>query len=1410
MAIQMNLVCKCYRLNLVLGLFLVELFFILQIPTYSQSFPVKTYTLANGLNTNFIHDVTQDKQGRMWFATEFGVSVYDGYSWKNYMEEDGLPRTEYFQIKVDSNNNIIAVPCWSNQRIAIFTNNKWQLINNLPSLKGNIKYYTSFDLIYEKNKLILFLGTLEGVYKYEDNKWTNISVKEGLINNQVNTIKNINNKLYVCTENGLSIIENGKVDNSLNSILKAPSKKIKSIEFEDHSSANITLWLLGKEWIGTIQRGKFTLVTSNNRMRVVSPEQRQTHVFMTYDKKDRIYYGTDLNKFYLEKSTNKITSIGQENGFADSGNSAAFLDRESNLWFTSYRGIDKISNMPFLNYFKENGLLENEVVSILEVEPGYLIFGHNYGLTFLKKGKFTTVDLTNLSHNRLYESRIMDLCKDSIGNVWIAGSELGVGKIINGKEIVWINEKKIIQARSVKTDTHGIVWVGAEEGLFKVSEDRSKLVLVNNKEFRKIRKLFCDSDGSVFGATAQGLALYKNGHFKKISDVRLQLGNSSYAIDDYTDNKKLLGTAAGLFILENGFIKKFQENNFSIDRKIFLITHDRNNHYWFGTDNGVVKWDGKESRRFSVENGLAGTETNRSACIINSFGEVWIGTDRGLSCYIPLYDTGIKPPIINSVQIEDSKGIFDYLDKPIEKSHDENSIFFHFRATSLINEKFMQYRVKLEGLDKDWTNVGYNNNIRYTHLPPGHYRLYIQTKNLGSEWSQPLISNILTIDNPYYVQWWFILLSFSIIILFLFFGYTYFLQRKYNSKLEQEVKTRTKSLQESEGKLRTILENAPNTISSINNKGEILFINQPDEEFPNTESNFKSILDNIPKEKIIYVQNILSEVFKDKKTVRYEINYKDQNNIEHWLENSISPVISDHGVTEAITISNDVTERKLYGAVKEEIEERQSAIFKVIPLVLYNCVAGSRFAALWMTENVSTITGFDPDKFLYEEYFWESRIHPDDKGNVLQEFNKLKSGSSVKVEYRFLCADGSYKWFLDYTVPKKIENPDHIEYIGIWLEITERKQMQERLVKLNECLLSFGVDPVQNINSLVALCYHELNAAGAYYNSIKNGKSFSAGKLSTLIGYKDIDEHGNQICNYIVNGEKSFVRLIRDFHETEYAKKDPNVIKYNLKTLLGIPVTFGESIKGSLCVVYQEDRTPTEDDQKLLSIISSAIAIEEERLSSQEVIQNSLQEKEILLKELHHRVKNNLQVISSLLYLQSADIEDEKIQSLFQDSTSRIRSMSLVYEKLFLSADFTNLNFVDYVNNLISYLIDTYSTKTYISKKIEIDDIFMSIDTVVPCGLIINELVTNSLKYAFPNDFVKTPEIKISLQLNEKRFVLIVADNGIGLPDDISLENEQKTLGLKLINMLTAQLYGTIQLERNNGTEYQITFNEKI
>ncbi|NJD21554.1 MAG: hypothetical protein FIA82_02625 [Melioribacter sp.] len=775
------------------------LFLFFQIQTAGQSFPVQTYTLETGLNTNYINGVTQDKQGCMWFATEYGVSVYDSHTWKNYSDRDGLPRNEYFLIKADSNNNIIAVPYWSGSRIAIFKNNKWTLIDELPQLNTIYKNFTSFDFIYENNKQILYFGTNEGVFLYKDKKWSRISQNEGLIDDRVNTVKSFQNKLYVCTENGLSVIHDGKVDNSLNSVINITSKKIKSIEFEsvNNSSAPI-IWLLGNKWIGKIQNQKFNLVTPNNKMITEFPTQKLKHICFLYDKIDRIYYGNEVEMFYLEKSTGKVITINQDNKFTTSGSSAIFIDRESNLWFTSYRGIDKVSNFCFQNFFKENGLLENEVASAIEVRPGYYIFGHNHGITILKEGKFSTITLTRPSDKNYSVSRIMDLCKDRMGNIWIAGSELGVGKMGSSREISWMQYKTVVQINSVITDIHGTLWVGSDTGLFKISEDHSNLILINDKEFLNIRKIFSDADGTIYGACVDGLAIYKKGVFTKLSVSKLQFGNSIYAVQNYIGNKKFLGTSNGLYILENGFIKKFRVNNFTIDKKVFFITNDGDNNYWFGTNDGIIKWDGKTARRFSLEDGLAGRETNRSAYILDSFGKVWVGTDRGLSCYLPQYDIPIKPPVIKSIEVEDSKGVIHDLANSFETSQSENSFIFQFRAISFINEKFIHYKVKLEGLDSIWTEIGTNNYIRYTNLNPGNYKFLVRAKNLDGDWGLASASDTIIILNPFYKRWWFILIFVGVIGVILYMIQNYISEVKYTHKLEKEVLLRTAALKKSE------------------------------------------------------------------------------------------------------------------------------------------------------------------------------------------------------------------------------------------------------------------------------------------------------------------------------------------------------------------------------------------------------------------------------------------------------------------------------------------------------------------------------------------------------------------------------------------------------------------------------------
>lgn len=201
----------------------------------------------------------------------------------------------------------------------------------------------------------------------------------------------------------------------------------------------------------------------------------------------------------------------------------------------------------------------------------------------------------------------------------------------------------------------------------------------------------------------------------------------------------------------------------------------------------------------------------------------------------------------------------------------------------------------------------------------------------------------------------------------------------------------------------------------------------------------------------------------------------------------------------------------------------------------------------------------------------------------------------------------------------------------------------------------------------------------------------------------------------------------------------------------------------------------------------------------------SLKEKEVLLKEIHHRVKNNMQVISSMLRLQASYIDDPHAHELFLECQNRVKSMALIHEKLYQSQDLARIDFADYLRNLMNHLFRSYSGRSDISLNIEVSDVRLGVDTGIPCGLIVNELVSNALKHAFPDG--RSGQITVSLQRTNGTYVLSVKDDGVGFPKDVDFRNTP-SLGLQLVNTLTTQLEGEVELISNGqGTEFRITFS---
>ncbi|HTV31415.1 MAG TPA: histidine kinase dimerization/phosphoacceptor domain -containing protein [Xanthobacteraceae bacterium] len=224
------------------------------------------------------------------------------------------------------------------------------------------------------------------------------------------------------------------------------------------------------------------------------------------------------------------------------------------------------------------------------------------------------------------------------------------------------------------------------------------------------------------------------------------------------------------------------------------------------------------------------------------------------------------------------------------------------------------------------------------------------------------------------------------------------------------------------------------------------------------------------------------------------------------------------------------------------------------------------------------------------------------------------------------------------------------------------------------------------------------------------------------------------------------------------------------------------------------------------SMVLSAIVDISDRKHKEERIQSALKEKDILLGEIHHRVKNNLQIVHSLLGLQSTNIKDETVLGMMQEGQNRIRSMALIHETLYKSKDFARVDFRSFLDMLVPTLISSYAVNSErIALSINSSDVLLPINTAIPCGLVVNELISNALKHAFPGDIKGEIAIDLSYDTAET-VVLSVSDSGVGIAKTFDIA-QTATLGLQLVTMLTDQLAGELTIHRSNPTRFAIRFS---
>ena len=496
-----------------------------------------------------------------------------------------------------------------------------------------------------------------------------------------------------------------------------------------------------------------------------------------------------------------------------------------------------------------------------------------------------------------------------------------------------------------------------------------------------------------------------------------------------------------------------------------------------------------------------------------------------------------------------------------------------------------------------------------------------------------------------------------------------------------------------------------------------------------------------------------------------------------WVEGDYICIYDLHGkIVGHFGVQRDIGDRKKTEAALKESEERFRQLAENIESVFW-MVNVQPQEIIYISPGYEKIWGRScNDLYAYGRFFAES-IHPEDRDRVMANFTQ-QIVSEDEIEYRIVRPDGEIRWIRDRAFPIRNQADRVYRIVGIAEDISARKQAEKASRESEERFRQLA-ENIQDSFWLVSADFTDLLYISPAYEQIwgRTREELYAEPLKCMESVHPEDE-------YLL--EESMRRVLQgESTSTEYRIFRPDgTIRW-------------------LC-----DRAfPIYDESGKVYRIAGICEDISDRKFTEARIQAALREKEILLKEIHHRVKNNMQVVSSLLQLQAQYIEDEPTLALFEESQTRIHSMALIHEQLYQSENLDRIDLPLYVENLVANLYQSFGcSNTSIQFNLNIDPIYLNIETAIPCGLIINELVSNSLKYAFTQS--SGGEININFhEITSQQFYLTIQDNGSGFPAGFDVENTE-TLGVRLVRMLTHQLDGTLVIDSQCGTCYHITFLE--
>jgi two-component sensor histidine kinase/ligand-binding sensor domain-containing protein len=1061
-------------------------------------------------------------------------------------------------------------------------------------------------------------------------------------------------------------------------------------------------------------------------------------------------------------------------------------------------------DIQFTHLTTEDGLSLNVVTEVLQDSRGFLWFGTYNGLNRYDGYNFKTFLPEPTNSKSISNYSIWSLYEDSRGDIWI-GTLDGLNRYDWKTEEFYryknvpgdTNSLSNDYVFSIMEDKSGTLWIGTLNGLSRYNRNKDNFTvfkIVSDKEnTNSLNSVTCieeDHKGNLWLGTWNGITiLQKDGkkiykHLPEPTKFNISLYNDINVIFEDNSNYIWIGTRGkGLYRynpLKDEYIlfSTVADNPNSLsDNSVNTIFQDRLDNLWVGTKNGLNKFNRRHNNFTRIFHDplkpLSLNNNEISSIIEDKTGIIWVGTSGGVSRF---YQTASGFKSFNENPY--------YSNKLGNKR--VNALFVDKQDNIWVGTKEGLFEI-LQGTNPD--NTAANQIISYTHNPENNnslsdnHILAILQDHQGLMWIGTDRGG-LNCYNP--------------------FTKTFKVYRSYDNDIE------------------SITNNGVISLCEDNKRNLWVGTWWGFNHFDRKKEKFKRYFD-------VFEHNVIWFVYSDSKGMlwlgsdgsgasMYNPNTKtftnficDSTKKDNISANRIISILESHdGIMWFGTLEGLYSYNRNSGKFKSYNQKNG------LPSVFINAIQEDAKGFLW----ISTDKGLS--KFNRKTGSFVNFTKRDGLEDI--EFSPGASGKLSNGNLVF----GSNTGII-------IFNPDSIkeEHWVVPIVFTDLKIHNQSVPIssdgssiLKESIVHSKVISIPYDNDVITIEFALLD----YYNP--KGNKFTYKLVGFDSDWNNVGSRNSTTYTNLPPGE--YTLLVKASNSTLNSYIEEASLKIIIvpaffqtiwfKILLGLAIiittvlfiqTRTNRIKKRNKMLELKITEHTKDLDKTINELSQEII---ERKRAEAKAQASLEEKEFLLKEnetllkeIHHRVKNNLQVISSLLYLNSRKINDINVRNIFKESQNRVKSIALVHERLYQSRDFGRIDFKEYVQKLTSDLFSSYGVNEFVIKlENKIKNILISIDIAVPCGLIINELVSNSLKHAFPNyeEENKTGIIRIDFyRVGENELFLEVGDNGIGIPEGVE-EKKNNSLGLMLVETLITQVEGSFNIDLSSGTLFTIKFKE--